>query len=938
MLAMRRLRKPLPTCFRWVSVVLCLLLHWFWVPSALAQQTPKVFIEPRPAWVNVSSQRGTREPEADGGVAVLHLERQVNYERGSSARYVAGEMKVTTQAGATSLGERTFEWNPSHERLVLHTLSIRRDGVVTSHLAAKDIQVLHREARLEKNLYDGARTAVIILSDLRVGDVLSYEYSVIGQNPVLDGHYADGIGQSVPIAVGSYRVRIVSDRPLYTKAFHGAKVPQQTVQGNVTSYDWHQLDLPASRVDDGTPAGESGVPWVELSDFASWREVASWGNKLFKLPAATKELDDWRRVIAGASQDETARALLALRRVQEEIRYLSLSFAESSHRPAQPAVVLQRRFGDCKDKSLLAVALLRALGIEAHVALVSTTAGKSISQRLPSIEAFDHAIVRVRADGKEWWFDPTLLYQRGGATEVTVDAYPAALVLEESTEALTTIDPVAHAQADVYAVASYSLPEWGGPGTLELITTFRHGYAQSIRSAHAAKSATDFARAISEGVTAQHPLASLKDTKVDDDEAENQLRIAQTFDLPAKSWSGEAPSYAFELSPIWLSNVVASAAVDRVSPLSLTHPVRMVHDVRIDAPEPIAVEKTSGAADSAFWRLDWKAQSGGNRITLHYDFTTKTDIVQAADLGGYRDATAALSVEASFHISKQPPRLPPALTGGPAFSLTAALAIVVVWTLAMVGGAFWLQRKQPWLQRPNIPYTPSLVGRKGWLALLALPVSIAPIRLVLDSFRLFEGVLDRDTWNGLTNPASAVYSAAWAPVSCSPRCAPTRHASSASGGWLICIGRSGAAFPSRSSASASSMASCCSSTRSPLVPCCRIRRRATSRCRASPASRRGAPMCSGHAVCVPLFCPTSRLPRSQSGATSRPRLVRPQPARATSLPHRGRGERDRGERARPPTNRRKVLEEGKRFELLVPFGTAVFKTGSVCSRMRLRSA
>jgi hypothetical protein len=48
-------------------------------------------------------------------------------------------------------------------------------------------------------------------------------------------------------------------------------------------------------------------------------------------------------------------------------------------RIGDPSVVFRRRYGDCKDKSALLVAILRAAEISAQPALVSTTHGEVIS-------------------------------------------------------------------------------------------------------------------------------------------------------------------------------------------------------------------------------------------------------------------------------------------------------------------------------------------------------------------------------------------------------------------------------------------------------------------------------------------------------------------------------------------------------------------------------
>ena len=62
--------------------------------------------------------------------------------------------------------------------------------------------------------------------------------------------------------------------------------------------------------------------------------------------------------------------MLALQFVQNKIRYVSLSFGSNAYHPHHPDEVLQNRYGDCKDKSLLLLSLLRAAGIQAWPALV----------------------------------------------------------------------------------------------------------------------------------------------------------------------------------------------------------------------------------------------------------------------------------------------------------------------------------------------------------------------------------------------------------------------------------------------------------------------------------------------------------------------------------------------------------------------------------------
>ncbi len=147
----------------------------------------------------------------------------------------------------------------------------------------------------------------------------------------------------------------------------------------------------------------------------SWGEVATWAEGLYKGDEAlTPDFAARLDAIAKASPGAADRLTEASRLVQDNIRYVGEEMGEGSFVPRRPATVLARGYGDCKDKSLLLAVALRRLGIDAVPALVSTSAGDRLIDRLPSPLQFDHVIVRAVVDGRVMWIDPTGTH-RGGA-------------------------------------------------------------------------------------------------------------------------------------------------------------------------------------------------------------------------------------------------------------------------------------------------------------------------------------------------------------------------------------------------------------------------------------------------------------------------------------------------------------------------------------------
>ena len=94
-----------------------------------------------------------------------------------------------------------------------------------------------------------------------------------------------------------------------------------------------------------------------------------------------------------------------LRLAQDRVRYVFLGMNEGGINPEAADLTWTRRFGDCKGKSALILALLHELGIEAEPVAVNTYLGDVVQGTLPSVGIFNHVIVRAREGKQTWWLD-----------------------------------------------------------------------------------------------------------------------------------------------------------------------------------------------------------------------------------------------------------------------------------------------------------------------------------------------------------------------------------------------------------------------------------------------------------------------------------------------------------------------------------------------------
>jgi hypothetical protein len=150
---------------------------------------------------------------------------------------------------------------------------------------------------------------------------------------------------------------------------------------------------------------------------ATWEEVSSYVAERFAADNVHRDLKKhpiFRELSLGDLSiplDERIRKVIEY--TQNEIIYLYDAEVMHGHFPQDPETTLERRAGDCKAKSLLLIDLLATLGIDADFILVNTESDNLLKRTTPTPFVFNHAIVRIKKDEKEYFVDPTWTYRAG---------------------------------------------------------------------------------------------------------------------------------------------------------------------------------------------------------------------------------------------------------------------------------------------------------------------------------------------------------------------------------------------------------------------------------------------------------------------------------------------------------------------------------------------
>ncbi len=569
----------------------------------------------------------------------LLIETEINVPEGATFHHQAKQ--ICSYAGVQNGAQISLDFDPGYESLQLHWVRIWRGTNFLNRLDRDKIKVIQQERDLEQHELNGQYSAILVLDDVRVGDVIDYAFTFQGDNPVFGGRFARSIQLQSDKPIGRLRTRLLwpAKKRLFVKN-HGTSALPAILRGKeVTEYCWDASRVPALAVEDSLPSWYDCQPWVQLSEFQTWDEVNQWALPLFQSgsapsPEFSQRLDAWRRM---ASPEERVQA--ALRFVQDEVRYFGIEMGEKSHKPSDPSTVCTRRFGDCKDKTLLLVTALRRLGIEAWPALVNTTERRTLDQWQPSPLAFDHAIVVARLDGRVFWFDPTINYQRGPLSARYLPDYERGLIICPKSAGLTVITNTSADRNLTRVSEYYQLRGLNVPTDLKVVTVATGGDADVLREQFATISRDKIQKSYQDFYSRYYPLIRVaQPVQFADDEQQDRVEITEFYTID-KMWTQSADDKRFwcEFSPHTIASLLVQKPrdKDRTMPLALDFPEHRIFHAEVALPAAWPADKRNKTISDPAFFFQRQVTVSGRLLVLEAEYRTFADSIPADRVKDY---------------------------------------------------------------------------------------------------------------------------------------------------------------------------------------------------------------------------------------------------------------------------------------------------------------
>ncbi|MFT2009662.1 DUF3857 domain-containing protein [Pontibacter sp. 13R65] len=720
-----------------------------------------------PAWIKPLPHRTSttiNPKEVNDGYH--YLQRVLQWHVATGEVYYHNTYKLTTDEGVQNSSELKFSYDPNFEKLQLHKVIVWRNGKPLDKLDLKKVKVVQREQGMEQKIFDESLTAIIFLEDTRVGDVVEYAVTISGKNPVFNDKFFNSFNLQFYDPVDELLVHVVAPehRKINYKLYKTEQKPVVATQNGYTTYTWHSQNLPSTPVEEEIPGWYDPYPGVYLSEYTSWEQVAKWALPLYNQQqkpnqALLTQIDSIRDQFSSDEQ----RLVAALRFVQDEVRYLGFEAGIGGYKPRSPSEVFTTRFGDCKDKSLLLVTMLRELGIEAHPALVSSTNKGQLTQALPSPYAFNHCIVQVKLWNKTFWYDPTISKQRGGHDAISLPDYQKALVIHASTKNLTDVVAPIAGHSKVIVQEAFFFNNIGGDVKLEVKTEYFGADADYQRSRFASTSLKETEKSFLNYYANSYPAIEVaRDLEFLDFPSENKFTTLEEYTISDLWEESEETAGLLSASfyPQVLRSYINSPRVSKRSmPLHLNHPTQVEHHILLYMSEPWPVNATNKKiTDQVFtYTSDVSYNSRSSLITLSYTYNTLNDHVQPEQMTAFVKHQKAILDDLGYNLTYNQ-NMAGTLADAP-ISWPAVFFSLIVLALAAFG-AYKLYYYDP---APIGGYTSAYAESiGGWLILIMMGLLFSPFRTLV--VLLTGNYFNQNVWQGFLTATSASYAPVTAAV------------------------------------------------------------------------------------------------------------------------------------------------------------------------------
>lgn len=505
------------------------------------------------------------------------------YPDGGESRYEHVVYRPLNPRGVEALDSYGIVY-PRRGSLYVHQVRIiRPDGSIERAPAPQRAD--YTQGALAMRLFD--------LPPVKVGDLVDVEFRVDETEPDVFGEYfgtrhmfyPDRVDALAPTRRSELVVLAPEELPVYVATRNADDIVYETSRSDAgeTVHSWvvHDLQRPAQET--AMPKRVEFAPVVDVTTYPDWETFGRWWRSFIE-----KEFDTSPEMEAKVAElttdlaDERDKIEAIVRFVGQEIRYNAWAFGTHGYEPFSASTIFERRFGDCKDKSILLCQMLAMIGVDAEPVLIKAEARRpDESLEAARVGAFNHCIAYLTPTD-----DRDGLY-----VDATADRNPldylryddqGARVLHVGREQSVMREIVYSPPEENSLVRSYVVelaPD--GSGRVRMRDDSNGAYGVRLRYRYGGER-DDIQKALAAELVEAFGQVQIESVETGDLEDIGQPAWLEAHFGSDKLWTAQGGGRALSLcfDPLGLDGIAVEPESERVFPIVLDRPQRLQSTVR----------------------------------------------------------------------------------------------------------------------------------------------------------------------------------------------------------------------------------------------------------------------------------------------------------------------------------------------------------------------
>ncbi len=646
------------------------------------------------------------KPSSLGEAQVLLRKTEVHIDEqlmSHATSYVA--VYINSDEAVRDYSQISVSFNSFYEDIALEFANVRTPDGKMDSIKADATQI---QSPTDENFYHDRKELLFSLPNVRKGSVIEFQYRYTDTKKMVPNQWFDSFsfhwwedraaGQGTRadgIVTSELQITAPATIKLTSSDTSRYQITQQrSVKGTQQIVTWTGKSLPKIELQNAMSREHNYAPYLRVATTARWNDVASWADSLVephlvsdvKLNALIAEIKK-----TALTPEQKTKAVY--RAIQDRVRYVFAHVGRGGYEPHNAAEVLRNGYGDCKDQSILAVMLLRELGISADPALIVTRGRGIPDMQVPGV-SFDHMIVHIPAQNglQEIWMDTTGETSLYPGFSVGIEGQPA-LIVNNKTQSISVLPtlPAKEHFADLELVFDKFS---GRDAQASFKLNFGGLYEQRLRSMWQYSSERD--KYFRELIGQIYNAAEVTElTASNADNLWSPFTISGRFSF-TNVWGGQKEPINYSFSITQLTNLFADLRnLHTVQDRKQAYVVDPGYTLRAriifaspDSDHHVRVRTQGENIDNAYYTLKQTGQQENNRYLVNLELTVKPANIALQDYGDFYKKTNELIESNDWTLSYEYNKTAAELIALESNGKTDVVSLIALTKLHIKNGAY----------------------------------------------------------------------------------------------------------------------------------------------------------------------------------------------------------------------------------------------------------